>query len=60
MNLQQRIIYGAVMAAAIFFVGHVVLAVGSLVVNLLFAVIMGAFAVLAFSILAHIADRSKK
>ena len=60
MTFQQKLIYGAVMALAVFFVGHVVLAVGSLLINLLFAVIMGAFAVIAFSLLAHLADRGKK
>ena len=48
------------MAAAGFFIGHFVLAVGSLLINLIFAIAMGAFAVLAFSLMVRIADRGKK
>ena len=60
MTLRERIIYGAVMAAAVFFVGHLVLAVGSLIVNLVFAVAMGLFAIFAVSVAMRMAGKHKR
>lgn len=57
MTLQQKIIYGLCMALAVFFVGHVVLAVGSLLINLIFAVAMGVFAVVAITVAMGIARK---
>ena len=59
MTLQQKLIYGAVMALAIFFVGQVVLSVGSLLLNLIFAIAMGVFAIIAVSVAARIGGRGK-
>jgi hypothetical protein len=60
MTLRQKLIYGAVMAVAVFFVGQVVLAVGSLLINLVFAIAMGAFAILAVSFATSMANKGKR
>ena len=60
MTLQQRIIYGAVMALVVFFVGHIVLAVGSLLLNIIFAIAMGLFAIFAVSIATKIGGNRKR
>ena len=60
MTFQQRIIYGLVMAAAVFFVGHIVLAVGSLLINLVFAIAMGAFAVVAVTLALRMSGGGKR
>lgn len=57
MSMGQRIIYGAVMAAAIFFVGQFVLAAGSLLINLIFAVAMGVFAIAAVTVAMRMSGR---
>ena len=57
MSLRQRLIYGAVMAAAVFFVGIALQVGGSVWVNLAFALAMGAFAVLAVSVAGRIGKR---
>ena len=60
MTPRERIIYGAIVALVVFFVGHIVLAVGSLLVNVLFAILMGAFAILAVSIATRISGKHKR
>ena len=60
MTPKQRIIYGLVMALAVFFVGHVVLAVGSLLINLIFAIAMGVFAIFAVSVATKLAGKNKR
>lgn len=60
MTFRQKLIYGAVMALVVFFVGQVVLAVGSLVVNLIFAIAMGVFAIIAVSVAAGIANKGRR
>ena len=59
MNGRQKLIYGAVMALAVFFVGHIVLSVGTLLLNIIFALAMGLFAVLAVTVAFRIAGRRK-
>jgi uncharacterized membrane protein len=58
MNSRQKLIYGAVMALVVFFTGQIVLQVGSLVINIVFALLMGAFAILAVTVAARIAGRN--
>lgn len=60
MNLRERIVYGAVVAFVVFFVGHVVLGAGSLLVDIIFAIAMGFFAILAVSIAARISGKHKR
>lgn len=60
MTLRQKLIYGAVMAVAVFFVGQVVLAVGSLLVNLIFAVAMGAFAFVAVTFATRLSKNGRR
>ncbi|MEM7059421.1 MAG: hypothetical protein AAF557_17695 [Pseudomonadota bacterium] len=60
MTLRERIIYGAVVALAVFFVGHIVLGAGSLLVDLVFAIAMGFFAILAVTIAARVAGKRKR
>ncbi len=60
MSLGQRVIYGAVMALAVFFVGQVVLSVGTLIMNLVFALAMGAFAIIAVTVATRMAGRKKR
>ena len=60
MTLRERIIYGAVVAVVVFFVGHIVLAAGSLLVDLVFAIAMGLFAILAVTIVTRITGKHKR
>ncbi len=60
MTMQQKLIYGAIMALAIFFVGHIVLAVGSLLINIVFSIAMGLFAILAVTVAFRFAGRRKR
>lgn len=60
MTPRERIIYGAVVALVVFFVGHVVLKAGSLLVDLFFAIAMGLFAILAVTLAARISGRNKR
>ncbi len=57
MTLGPRIIYGAVLAAAIFFVGQFVLAAGSFLINLVFAIVMGAVAIAAITVAMRMSGR---
>ena len=50
MTMNQRLIYGALMAVVVLFVGQFVLAVGSFLLNVVFAIAMGVFAIIAVSI----------
>lgn len=59
MTLQQRIIYGLVMAAAVFFVGQFVLSVGTLLINILFALAMGVFAIFMVTLAAKFSNRGR-
>lgn len=60
MTMNQRLIYGALMAVVVFFVGQFVLAVGSFLLNVVFAIAMGVFAIIAVSIATGMAGRRKK
>ena len=60
MNARERIIYGVIVALVVFFVGQVVLAVGSVLVNIFFAIAMGLFAIFAVSIAARITGKHKR
>lgn len=60
MTLGQRIIYGAIVAAVVFFVGHIVLRAGSFLVDLIFAILMGLLAIFAVSVAARIAGNKKR
>ena len=57
MTWNQRLIYGAVMALVVFFVGEFVLGAGTFLINVIFAIAMGAFAVVAVTLAARIAGR---
>ena len=59
MTLPQRIIYGLVMAAAVFAVGQFVLSVGTLMINILFALAMGIFAIFMVSLAAKFSSRGR-
>ncbi|MEM1151999.1 MAG: hypothetical protein AAGI03_15865 [Pseudomonadota bacterium] len=60
MPLKDRIIYGVVMAIVVFALAQFVLSVGSLVLNVLFAIAMGLFAILAVSIATRIGGKYKR
>lgn len=59
MTLPQRIIYGLVMAVAVFAVGQFVLGVGTLIINILFALAMGAFAIFMVTLAAKFSKRGE-
>ena len=59
MTLPQRIIYGVVMAAAVFAVGQFVLGVGTLILNILFALAMGVFAIFMVTLAAKFSNRGR-
>ena len=59
MTLQQRLIYGLVMAAVVFFVGQIVLSVGTLLINIVFALAMGVFAIFLVTLAAKFSKRGK-
>ena len=60
MTFKQRLIYGALMAVVVFVLGQFVLTVGSFLLNIVFAVAMGVFAIVAVSIATGMAGRRKK
>lgn len=60
MTFKQRLIYGALMAVVVFVLGQFVLAVGSFLLNIVFAIAMGLFAIVAVSIATGMAGRRKK
>ena len=57
MTWNQRLIYGAVMAFVVFFVGEFVLGAGTFAINVIFGIAMGAFAVVAVTLAARIAGK---
>ena len=59
MTLQQRIIYGLVMAAAVLFLGQFVLSVGSLLINIVFALAMGVFAIFLVTLATKFSKRGR-
>ncbi len=59
MNTKQKMIYGAVMALAVLVTAEL-LDVGTLSLNVAFAIAMGLFAMLAVAVAARIADRTRK
>lgn len=60
MTQRQRLIYGAVMAAVVFFVGLVLQVGGALWVNALFALAMGGFAYIATGVAGRLSGREKE
>lgn len=60
MRIKDRLIYASVMAFVIFFLGQFVFAAGSLLINLLFAIAMGAFAFLMVTLAIRISGRNKR
>ncbi|MFK7943506.1 MAG: hypothetical protein AB8B85_11415 [Paracoccaceae bacterium] len=60
MSWNQRLIYGAVMAFVVFFVGEFVLGAGTLAINIVFAAAMGLFAMLAVTLATRFSERGKK
>ncbi|MEM7188005.1 MAG: hypothetical protein AAF439_00205 [Pseudomonadota bacterium] len=60
MTVKDRITYACVMALVIFILGQFVFAAGSLMVNLLFALAMGAFAYLAVTVATRIGGRNNR
>lgn len=59
MTLKQRFMYGFVMAVAVFFIGEFVLGAGTLVVNIVFALAMGMFAIIMVTLAAKLTGRQK-
>lgn len=59
MTLRERVIYGAVVAAVVFLLGEFVLGAGTLVVNLVFSLIMGIFAIIMVTLAARFTRRGK-
>ncbi|MEL6998783.1 MAG: hypothetical protein AAFP68_11035 [Pseudomonadota bacterium] len=59
MTLRDRIIYGAIVAFVVFFLGEFVFGAGTLTINILFGLAMGAFAVIAVSLAAKVSNRNK-
>ena len=59
MTLRERIIYGAVVAAVVFLLGEFVLGAGTLVVNVVFSLIMGIFAIIMVTLAAKFTNRGK-
>ncbi|MEM9062057.1 MAG: hypothetical protein AAGD13_16470 [Pseudomonadota bacterium] len=59
MKMRDRLIYGAVVAFVVFFLGEYVFGAGTLTINIVFAVAVGIFAVIAVSIAAKVSNRNK-
>ncbi len=59
MTLRERIIYGAVVAAVVFLLGEFVLGAGTLVVNVVFGLAMGIFAMVMVTLAAKFTRRGK-
>lgn len=59
MTLRERIIYGAVVAAVVFLLGEFVLGAGTLVVNVVFGLAMGIFAMIMVTLAAKFTRRGK-
>lgn len=59
MDSRQKLIYGVVLALVVFFIGQFVLHVGTLMINIVFAIAMGAFAYFAVTVATRYAGRDK-
>ena len=59
MTVRERIIYGAVVAAVVFLLGEFVLGAGTLVVNVVFGLAMGIFAMVMVTLAAKFTRRGK-
>ena len=59
MTLRERIIYGAVVAVVVFFLGEFVLGAGTLAVNVVFSLAMGIFAIAMVTLGAKLTRRGK-
>ena len=59
MTLRERFVYGAVVAAVVFALGEFVLGAGTLAVNVVFAVVMGVFAIILVTLGARLTRRGK-
>jgi len=57
MNVGQKIAAGVLVAVAMFFVVQVLLAIGSILISLIVAVITGALAIAALSAAARMMDK---
>ena len=57
MSLEQRLIYGAIVAVVVFFVGIALQVGGAWWVNLIYSVLMGAFAVIAVTVATRLGKR---
>jgi hypothetical protein len=60
LTVRQRLIYGATVAFVVFFLGEFVFGAGTLLINIVFGLAMGAFAILAVTLAARIAARKKR
>lgn len=60
MSTRDKLIYCAVVAVVVFFVGQLILAVGSLLINVLFALAMGVFAFVMVTVAMRMGGRRKK
>ena len=56
--MRQSAIYGAVVAAAVFFIGITIGMGGSLIADLIFSALMGVFAAVLFAAVKKYANRS--
>ncbi|MEM7210375.1 MAG: hypothetical protein AAF479_00565 [Pseudomonadota bacterium] len=59
MTLRDRLIYAAVMGAAVFFVGEFVLNAGTFLTNVVFSIAMGGFAFVGVTLAARFSGRGK-
>ncbi|MGD1923671.1 MAG: hypothetical protein ACFB03_05720 [Paracoccaceae bacterium] len=59
MKMRERLIYGAIVAFVVFFLGEFVFGAGTLLINILFGLAMGVFAVIAVSLAAKVSNRNK-
>ncbi|MEL7470780.1 MAG: hypothetical protein AAFN27_20180 [Pseudomonadota bacterium] len=59
MKMRERLIYGAIVAFVVFFLGEFVFSAGTLTINTLFGLAMGAFAMIAVSLAAKVSNRNK-
>ena len=60
MTGRQRLLYGVLVALAVFFAGAVLGVGGALWVNAIFALAMGGFAVVAVTVAARMAGRGER
>jgi hypothetical protein len=60
MTVRQRLIYGTTVAFVVFFLGEFVFGAGTLLINIVFGLAMGVFAIVAVTLAARIAARKKR